>query len=555
MSLIKVTNICQIFSMPQKFLQGCEIMTALVFNKSLASMKKNNHDCGPSSRKFFVSFEKLISNGSKLAEETRDGFLNGVSGNSCSSMDSFSELCFTSKFHKYLDLGGNLGDVSVYAVGDCVPGFTMSNETQQNDSCETVNTGGASSSNSKKEKEKFSCASSFSGVAVVKECLIENNDTLEASHTTDVSPREDYYIENTCRDIKGSEENCTTSVLSEHTEIGIVKDKHGHEFGRNLVQNTSRDSCTSYSPNQMIFKGSRSNSSFESYTEPRSFGRKELGFRKSKRDRSAKKEFGSGGCSHIIKDKSTDCEPSNLCCIANVLVTNGDRSLRELGANIKLVSKETKWLLSVEAGGMTYCHKVLETSVTSKVNRHTHALMWKGGEEWTLEFCDRKEWSQFKRMHEECGHRNARAACMKQIPIPEVRIIEGIHEATLATGSILHETSDGLIQQTQGEIEDALESSRIVYDMDSEDEAWLEELNRETSSIVDTSVEKFERIIDKLERESYLREGRVVSSEEAVELCQNISSIDTVRAIHGHWSHKRLAKDSALIRYFQVQAF
>ncbi|GAB2248659.1 hypothetical protein Droror1_Dr00008541, partial [Drosera rotundifolia] len=40
-------------------------------------------------------------------------------------------------------------------------------------------------------------------------------------------------------------------------------------------------------------------------------------------------------------------------------------------------------------------------TLPGSVNRFTHAMMWKGGKKWALEFPDRSQWALFKEMHEE----------------------------------------------------------------------------------------------------------------------------------------------------------
>lgn len=244
---------------------------------------------------------------------------------------------------------------------------------------------------------------------------------------------------------------------------------------------------------------------------------------------------------------STDMELVDLCCIANVLITRNNRSWREAGISVELQSRGSEWVISVQINGVIRSHKVLESTINSRVNRYTHAMMWKGGDDWTLEFSDRTHWTRFKGMHEECSNRNARAAFVKQIPIPSVKqipdSIEGKHidcPRFWANGG-----------QWPGEVETALNCSTRVYDMDSEDENWLAEVNKRASTEETMSVEAFERIIDKLERITYLRQGEMVVTDEVAELCENLASENAVLLVHAYWFNKRLIRENALIRYFE----
>ncbi|MCO5583640.1 hypothetical protein L7F22_037553 [Adiantum nelumboides] len=244
------------------------------------------------------------------------------------------------------------------------------------------------------------------------------------------------------------------------------------------------------------------------------------------------------GCEEEIPDM----QQLNMSCSANILLSNETRSWREFGVRVELQSRKSEWVVVVEVEGASYSHKVVESTITSRVNRFTHAMMWKGGVGWILEFCDRMQWILFKRMHEECGHRNARAAFVKQIPIPFVKQID-VSSGGRPSDTIL------FAERRPGEVENALDCTKRVYDMDTEDERWLALRNQRAEERV--SMETFERIIDKLERITFLRQGEMVAPDEVAELCENMASEDAVLAVHHHWSEKRTRKDNALIRYFE----
>ncbi|KAK1370216.1 hypothetical protein POM88_036308 [Heracleum sosnowskyi] len=72
--------------------------------------------------------------------------------------------------------------------------------------------------------------------------------------------------------------------------------------------------------------------------------------------------------------------------------------------------------------------------------------MWKGGNDWALEFPDRIQWMLFNEMHEEYYKCNICAASLKYIPISS---------------------------KIDNDIDMAMNPVQILYDMDSEDEQWI----------------------------------------------------------------------------------
>ena len=103
-------------------------------------------------------------------------------------------------------------------------------------------------------------------------------------------------------------------------------------------------------------------------------------------------------------------------------------------------------------------------------NSNFHPIVWTGGKDWKLEFTERKQWSLFRKMYEECYSRNLRAASIKNIPIPTVR---EINVGNLGTDPMPFERPMSYIKTTQEEVSRALVGGRVVYDMESEDEKWL----------------------------------------------------------------------------------
>ncbi|XAR70912.1 Histone-lysine N-methyltransferase [Bertholletia excelsa] len=136
-----------------------------------------------------------------------------------------------------------------------------------------------------------------------------------------------------------------------------------------------------------------------------------------------------------------------LACDANVLITNGDRGWRECGARIILEQADhNEWSV-----------------VPGFTNRYTHAMIWKEGKDWALEFTDRSQWMLFKEVHEECYNRNARAASVKNIPIPGVRLKEECDDNGTEF-QFLH-SAPWFIRQVETDIDIAMNPARILYDM------------------------------------------------------------------------------------------
>ncbi|CAI9784828.1 unnamed protein product [Fraxinus pennsylvanica] len=244
-----------------------------------------------------------------------------------------------------------------------------------------------------------------------------------------------------------------------------------------------------------------------------------------------------------------------LACGANVLVTLGDKGWRECGAQVVLeLSDHNEWRLGIKLSGITkYSFKVQHILQPGSTNRYTHAMMWKGGKDWVLEFPDRSQWMLFKEMHEECYNRNIRAASVKNIPIPGVRPIEesenyGI-QVPFARNPIKY------FQQIQTDVEMALDSSRILYDMDSDDEMWLMKNKKSLCSndnrCGEISDELFEKTMDMLEKVSYIQRRNHFTYDELEELMAGIESKETAKVIYEHWRQKRERMSMPLIRQLQ----
>lgn len=241
-----------------------------------------------------------------------------------------------------------------------------------------------------------------------------------------------------------------------------------------------------------------------------------------------------------------------LTCVANVLVTHEDKGWREYGAHIVLeVADHNEWRLAVKLSGVTkYSYKVKHILQPGSTNRYSHAMMWKGGKDWVLEFPDRSQWTLFKEMHEECYDRNIRAASVKNIPIPGVRLVEESDDYGTDVPFVRNPMK--YFRQVQTDVEMAMDPSHILYDIDSDDEKWLMEHNSRADKPEEISEEFFEKAIDMFEKVSYSRHRDNFTDDEIKELAIGLGSGRAAKVVCEHWKQKREKMGMPLIRHLQV---
>ncbi|GAV89524.1 EPL1 domain-containing protein [Cephalotus follicularis] len=245
-----------------------------------------------------------------------------------------------------------------------------------------------------------------------------------------------------------------------------------------------------------------------------------------------------------------------LSCDANVLITLGDRGWRESGAQIVLeLVDHNEWKLAIKLSGTTkYSYKAHQFMLPGSTNRFTHAMMWKGGKDWSLEFPDRSQWALFKEMHQECYDRNIRAASVKNIPIPGVRLIE--ENDDIGTEPAFVRSSSKYFRQVETDVQMALDPLHVLYDMDSDDEKWI--LRMCSSSEVDESSsweisdELFEKTMDMFEKAAYVRQCDQLTSDEIEQIMAGVGPMDVIKIIYKHWQQKRQKKGMPLIRHLQL---
>ncbi|KAG8375524.1 hypothetical protein BUALT_Bualt10G0108700 [Buddleja alternifolia] len=240
-----------------------------------------------------------------------------------------------------------------------------------------------------------------------------------------------------------------------------------------------------------------------------------------------------------------------LACVANVLITHGDKGWRECGAHIVLEAADhNEWRLAVKLSGVTkYSYKVKHMLQPGSTNRYSHAMMWKGGKDWVLEFPDRNQWMLFKEMHEECHNRNIRAASVKNIPIPGVRLIEESEEYGTEVPFVRNPLK--YYRQVQTDVEMAMDPSHVLYDMDSDDEQWLTNESTDKNKCKEISVEFLERTINMFEKVSYVRHRDNFTDPEIEELVTGIGFVEAAKVVYEHWRQKREIKGMPLIRHLQ----
>lgn len=254
--------------------------------------------------------------------------------------------------------------------------------------------------------------------------------------------------------------------------------------------------------------------------------------------------------------RSSQRNLESLSCEANVLITIGDRGWRECGAQVILqLGDHNEWKLAVKVSGATkYSYKAHQFLQPGTTNRFTHAMMWKGGKDWILEFVDRNQWALFKEMHEECHNRNIRLASVKNIPIPGVRLIEEIDDT--GTEIPIVRNSPKYFRQIETDVDMALEPSHTLYDMDSDDEHWISNIQNSTEVNKDTwevfSEDMFEKVMDMFEKAAYVQQCDEFTSEELDELMVGFGPTELIRTIHEYWQKKRQKKGMPLVRHLQV---
>ncbi|CAI9773917.1 unnamed protein product [Fraxinus pennsylvanica] len=240
-------------------------------------------------------------------------------------------------------------------------------------------------------------------------------------------------------------------------------------------------------------------------------------------------------------------------CSANVLVVETDKCYREKGVIITLeVSASKHWFLAVKKDGIErYSLTAQKFMRPSSFNRVTHATIWSGESNWKLEFPCKQDWSIFKELYKKCYDHNVQVPATSVIPVPGVR--EVLDPPYTNTPYVI---PNSYITVRDDELARALDKRTANYDMDSEDEEWLNKFNTEFNVEKElhnrVTPERFELIIDALERRFHSNADDW-SNEKVVDSVQmDQERKEVVEAVHRYWIQKRKRKHSALVRIFQL---
>lgn len=241
-------------------------------------------------------------------------------------------------------------------------------------------------------------------------------------------------------------------------------------------------------------------------------------------------------------------------CFANILVMQSDRCYREQGAVVTLeVSAKKQWYLAVTTGDMKRYTLIAEKIMRPcSCNRFTHAIIWAADCGWKLEFPDRHDWLIFKELYKECSDRNVQVPVESCIPVP------GVQEVPFylsSNGSFVR--PDSYIKVKDDELARALTRREANYDMDSDDEQWISNFNKELSAEIKDnqkflSDEIFELIIDAFERGFHCNTDDYSDEKVVPNIGLNVEK-QFLEAVYGYWIKKRKQTRSALIRVFQVK--
>lgn len=242
-------------------------------------------------------------------------------------------------------------------------------------------------------------------------------------------------------------------------------------------------------------------------------------------------------------------------CKANILVIESDKCYRIKDASVTLeISDSKKWYLALKSDGIArYTLTAQKVMRPCSCNRVTHDKIWTEDHisSWKLEFPNKQDWLVFKELYRECFERNLQAPTDTTIHVPGVCEVSG----DVYDGSVPFARPDSYIKAKDDELSRTLAKRSANYDMDTDDELWLNKFNSEFVSrneLPGCSEESFELIIDAFEKAVFCSPDDYSEEQGAVRLCQDLERREVVEAVHGYWMKKRKEKRSSLIRVFQL---
>ncbi|KAK7277245.1 hypothetical protein RIF29_18396 [Crotalaria pallida] len=275
------------------------------------------------------------------------------------------------------------------------------------------------------------------------------------------------------------------------------------------------------------------------------------GVSSSKKRRSLANRFPVGSlkeASSVIMADSTEGLDSSLCS-ANILVTESDQCYRVEGVIVTLeMSASREWLLFVKKDGLTrYTFKADKVMRPCSSNQFTQVILFSLDNGWMLEFANHQDWIVFEGLYKECSDRIIPASATNSIPIPGVREVFGYADSN----SFTFHRPDIYISANSDELSRAMTRKTANYDMDSEDEEWLNKCNNEFQEHI--SEDNFELIIDALEKLCYCNPDYSLKEKSVPCGCEDLGSKEGIEAVYSYWMRKRKRRRSFLLRVFQVR--
>ncbi|XP_024544420.1 uncharacterized protein LOC112351211 [Selaginella moellendorffii] len=249
------------------------------------------------------------------------------------------------------------------------------------------------------------------------------------------------------------------------------------------------------------------------------------------------------GCGKAIYKGLLD---KNRGCNCNVLVVEFDRGWREYGATVELHSGHRGWYLCVLLQGETlFVQEIRRRFFHYSTNGFSGSFMWKADQGWMLEFKNTMQLNAFKRVFEKCYQKNYMLAASRKLPTPKFQVVKDLD--TRWRGPAFIRPANGYIPTPEVNLE-----TRVLYDMDCEDEEWLSNLNGKAGGYTKISEQKFEKMMYTLEKYSHDR-NELLSIDAASEVCLHVASLKIIKLIHGYWIEKRRRNGISLVRYFQPE--
>uniref|UniRef100_A0A0E0CDN8 Enhancer of polycomb-like protein n=1 Tax=Oryza meridionalis TaxID=40149 RepID=A0A0E0CDN8_9ORYZ len=238
-------------------------------------------------------------------------------------------------------------------------------------------------------------------------------------------------------------------------------------------------------------------------------------------------------------------------CRANLLIIQPDRCWREEGAEVMLEPSESnEWCIAVKIHGVNRISLKPSEQRFYVVNRFTHAYILAVDDGLKIEFSDKWDWLLFKELQIEGRERNSQG---KMIPIPGVNEVSD-DMGVIGTYPFSRPVPD-YIRMVDDEVGRAL-SRDSVYDLDSEDEQWLTQLNhsdsdRKSAHLNHISYEDFEKMITTFEKDAFNNPEGTSDLDQILSRYPTLEKDHNVLAVHEYWINKRYKKGVPLLRILQ----